>query len=81
MRDGVRQRLQEPFGLRNYQEDVPLTIKDSILLCQRLSIPYLWVDDLCIDQDQIAQPEPSTTDDRFTYMSDIYGSAYVTTVC
>jgi hypothetical protein len=38
-----------------------------MLVCERLAIPYLWVDALCIEQDS---PE----------MNDIYASAYLTLV-
>lgn len=37
--------LQVPWG------QLPQTFQDSILLCQELSIQYLWIDSLCIIQD------------------------------
>lgn len=31
--------------------DLPNTFKDAVIVCQRLKIPYLWIDSLCILQD------------------------------
>lgn len=33
--------------------DLPNTFRDSIIVAQRLKIPYLWIDSLCILQDSI----------------------------
>jgi hypothetical protein len=47
--------LRQPSALnrdnRNHEERLPLTISDTIVLCRRLGQRYLWVDCLCIVQD------------------------------
>lgn len=45
-------RLQEPGSLNT--AELPLTIKDSMTVCKKVGIPYLWVDRLCIVQDDDA---------------------------
>lgn len=44
--------LEEPGSL--LVSDVPLTFKDAMMACARLGIPYLWIDRLCITQDDDA---------------------------
>jgi len=44
-------RLSTPFGLRVFWNQLSPTIKDAILLTQKLGESYLWVDSLCIVQD------------------------------
>ncbi|KAF2032132.1 HET-domain-containing protein, partial [Setomelanomma holmii] len=58
-----------------YRIDLPKTIVDAISLCQKLSISYLWVDRLCIVQDDAAQKH-----DQISAMDAIYSSA-VLTIC
>jgi hypothetical protein len=72
----TRDRLCTPQGLADLWDDIPLTIKDAMLLCEKLSIRYLWVDALCIAQDLDQQ----SLDGLMGYMSDIYGCSYVTIV-
>lgn len=45
-------RLQEPGSLST--AELPLTIKDSMSICKKVGIPYLWVDRFCIVQDEDA---------------------------
>lgn len=45
-------RLQEPGSLST--AELPLTVKDSMTVCKKVGIPYLWVDRLCIVQDEDA---------------------------
>lgn len=65
-------------------KNLPQTIIDTVIVCRELSIPYLWVDSLCIIQpedgqtfesDQVAgqdwQNEGST-------MENAYGNSYLT---
>lgn len=59
--------------------EVPQTIKDAMLLCELLSIPFLWVDVLCIEEyhrDSFA----SCNTELSEQMSNIYGGAYLTIV-
>lgn len=52
---------------------LPRTVQETILLCSKLGIRYLWVDALCILQD--SQPDWHT---EAASMSTIYGNALVT---
>lgn len=67
--------LTTPQGLGDHCEDVPLTIRDSLRLCEYLNIEYLWVDAICLCQDDEAVKR------RLASMSIIYGEAYVTIAC
>jgi hypothetical protein len=52
---------------------LPKTIADAISICKRLEIPYLWVDALCIVQDDEAD-----RDREIAKMSEIYAKCYLT---
>ena len=54
-------------------EDQPQTIKDAIKVCQSIGLGYLWVDALCIVQD-----DPDDKSVEIDKMPSIYGSAAVT---
>lgn len=43
--------LQEPGGLADCKSKIPLTIWNALEVLRRLSIRYIWVDVLCIVQD------------------------------
>jgi hypothetical protein len=51
--------LRQPSALerksRNHKERLPLTISDTIDLCRNLGQRYLWVDRLCIVQDDLEE--------------------------
>jgi hypothetical protein len=51
--------LRQPSALnrenQNHEEGLPLTILDTIDLCKRLRQRYLWVDRLCIVQDDLEE--------------------------
>ncbi|UPL01827.1 hypothetical protein LCI18_012761 [Fusarium solani-melongenae] len=60
--------------LKEIPEDkLPLAIKEAILVTRALSIPYIWVDALCILQDV-----DSDWAYQCTQMDNIYGNAHVT---
>ncbi|GME34523.1 hypothetical protein GTA08_BOTSDO11049 [Neofusicoccum parvum] len=54
---------------------MPATIQDAIALCSHLDIQYLWVDRLCIVQDDQAHKHS-----QITAMDQIYSSA-ILTIC
>ena len=72
-KDNVMKLRQEGI-LERIASEVPPTIRDAIMLTQRLSQQYLWVDSLCIVQD---------SDDKHRQISDmdtIYSSALLTVI-
>jgi hypothetical protein len=68
-------RLTHPGGVDTRSHDIPLTIRDSILLCRRMSTRYLWVDALCIMQDDSIDKQ-----DQICKMDAIYVGAHFTIV-
>jgi len=54
-------------------EDLPTTFRDALMISRSLNIPYLWVDALCIVQDDIDDWRAEVTD-----MSDIYFGSTLT---
>jgi hypothetical protein len=71
-------RIKSPGGLADHLDDIPLTIRDAMLLCEKLSIPYLWVDALCLNQDLDTKSAELPT--PFDIMHSIYEAAYITIV-
>ncbi|KAK5128949.1 hypothetical protein LTR85_000282 [Meristemomyces frigidus] len=68
------QSLRDGLDRRDFAE----TIQDAIWLCQMLRIDYMWVDALCIMQDDNGQDWNSEAYN----MPHIYGNAYITlSVC
>lgn len=67
--------LEKPGSLQSDEVELPQTIKDAIDLTALLGIPYLWVDSLCILQDD--SPHKSSI---LKAMGRIYGEAVVTIV-
>ena len=51
----------------------PLTIRDAISTTQRLGLHYIWIDALCIVQDNLIEQQL-----EISRMKDFYRSAYVT---
>ncbi|KAJ9642910.1 factor activating pos9 [Coniosporium tulheliwenetii] len=66
--------LLTTHGLSEVWENVPRTIRDAITFCKNIGIPYLWVDQCCIQQDD------ETDIDQVEYMDVIYGAACLTIV-
>ncbi|KAK4466839.1 heterokaryon incompatibility protein 6 [Cladorrhinum samala] len=53
--------------------DLPKTIQDAVRVTQQLGIPYLWVDSLCIIQD-----DETDRVKEVAHMANIYKNAYIT---
>lgn len=63
--------LRKPGSLA--PDSLPKTISDAMTVCQELDTPYLWVDRLCIVQDESTQKH-----DQIGAMDAIYSSAFFT---
>lgn len=53
--------------------DIPLTFQDAIIVARRLGISFLWIDALCIIQDDSLDWQHQSA-----VMADIYENAYIT---
>ncbi|KAH6646792.1 heterokaryon incompatibility protein-domain-containing protein [Truncatella angustata] len=67
--------LQKDGSLRKLRGELPRAINDAIDLTDAVGEAYLWVDALCIIQD-----DNSSKDVYISRMNQIYGNAYVTLV-
>lgn len=67
------QQLSYVRSLSNFR--LPRTIKDAMVVCRMLGKSYLWVDRLCIVQD-----DETSKHDQINRMADIYSSAFLTIV-
>ncbi|PSN68598.1 HET-domain-containing protein [Corynespora cassiicola Philippines] len=56
-------------------EDMPKTVADAIFVCRSLKIQHLWVDALCILQDDVGNQDWLEHADQMTY---IYGNSVLT---
>lgn len=64
--------LQEPMSLKAHHDYLSRVIKDTMQLVSLLGIDYLWVDCLCIVQD-----DEESLQHEIDRMGDIYQNAYV----
>lgn len=69
----TRQLLESPGGLLKVK--LPQTVMDAITITQHLDVRFLWVDSLCILQD-----DPSVLHDTLKQMGTIYHEAALTIV-
>lgn len=67
--------LQTAGGLKNVWQNLPNTIRDAIALTSSLSIRYIWIDSLCILQD-----DDKDKSSLIPYMHLIYDRAFMTIV-
>ena len=65
--------LHTRFGIVPFLQLIPRTIRDAMLVVQRMKERYLWVDALCIQQDDQFEKHS-----QIESMGGIYGSAIVT---
>lgn len=70
-----KHQLCEKESLLNHWDKLPATIKDAILLTKALRIPFLWVDRLCIVQD-----DDESLKHNISWMASIYANAYFTII-
>jgi hypothetical protein len=69
------QELQKPEGLYRRHTSLPRTIMDAIHLTDSLGERYLWIDRLCIVQD-----DEATKQHQLSSMGEIYAGAFFTLV-
>jgi hypothetical protein len=67
--------LSQPGGLSKFWDEIPSTIQDAIGLVRDLGLQYLWVDAICIVQD-----DNETKMDAIKQMYLVYGKSYLTIV-
>ncbi|KAJ5100422.1 HET-domain-containing protein [Penicillium angulare] len=63
----------ETEGSLSHNEDIPAAITDAMTVCSRLGIEFLWVDRLCIIQDDFQEKSR-----QINAMENIYGNCYIT---
>ena len=56
-------------------DSLPQTYKDAVFVASTLKVPYLWIDALCIIQDDYDQRDWK---EQSAQMADIYGNSWVT---
>jgi hypothetical protein len=69
--------LQKPGGLLRpeYYENMPQTVRDAMEVVRRVELRYLWVDSLCIIQDD--DKEGGSKLDAISKMDLVYGAAFL----
>jgi hypothetical protein len=67
--------LKKDKALIRFQDQIPQVVKDAIEIVSALDMPYLWVDALCIVQDDLEKKAA-----QITRMNVIYSGAQVTLV-
>ncbi|KAK0750879.1 heterokaryon incompatibility protein-domain-containing protein [Schizothecium vesticola] len=65
--------LRRPGAFDRPEFSLPATIRDAVTLCARLGVRYLWVDSLCIVQD-----DPASQGEQLRAMGSVYGRAEFT---
>lgn len=65
------------FQRGEFPTPLPRTFQDAITVCKGLGIDYLWIDALCIIQDQ-PEIEGSDWKKQAPKMGDVYSHAYIT---
>lgn len=68
----LRVSNMEHLKRRIVWEDLPKSFQDAIVCCRRLGLDHLWIDSLCIVQDDIDDWKREATK-----MSDIYSNCYL----
>ncbi|OCL06985.1 HET-domain-containing protein, partial [Glonium stellatum] len=77
LRENV-EKLQKPgaFKLPEFIDKIPWTIRDAIEAVREIGLRYLWVDSLCIVQDDTTGEKA----DAISKMDLVYGAAFVTII-
>lgn len=72
---GSENYLSTPGTLSSDNVDVPKTFRDALELAERLAITHIWIDALCIIQD-----DPAQLLKHMSHMEEVYSSAILTIV-
>lgn len=72
---GSLSNLMQENSLQFHWDQIPRTIRNTISLVDQLGIPYLWVDSMCIVQD-----DEEGKHAQIQAMAGIYANAYVAIV-
>ena len=67
--------LHTAGALSDQSQHIPTTIKHALTVTERLDIQYLWIDAICIQQD-----DESDKANQIPHMDSIYGAAVLTIV-
>jgi len=67
--------LSEAGSLTKFAESLGQVVHDAITVCTNLKIPFLWIDSLCIVQD-----DANDKSTQIQHMDEVYASSYVTLV-
>ncbi|KAK5657236.1 hypothetical protein OQA88_3295 [Cercophora sp. LCS_1] len=73
--EGNRAELMSDGGLERRKSEIPRTVVDAIVLTRRMPMRYLWVDALCLVQDDRRDKERS-----IPRMAEVYAGAEVTII-
>ncbi|KUJ14969.1 HET-domain-containing protein, partial [Mollisia scopiformis] len=68
----LTKELLEDFRANIRPESLPRTFQDAISITRRLGLAYLWIDSLCIIQD-----DPVDWEKESISMSEVYGNSWV----
>ncbi|KAH8647328.1 heterokaryon incompatibility protein-domain-containing protein [Xylariales sp. PMI_506] len=68
-------QLLEPGVFTRYADRIPQTIRDAMKVTRALGVRFLWVDRLCIVQD-----DDDMMQEQIKWMASIYGCSYFTIV-
>jgi Heterokaryon incompatibility protein (HET) len=75
LRKANRSQLMSPSGLTSIIADIPQTIKDAMELVSSLGEQYLWVDSLCLIQD-----DEDDVREEIQTMDSVYECSYLTII-
>ena len=69
----LKQSSYHSFKRQMDEQTMPKTYQDAIFLARQLDVPYVWIDALCIIQD-----DPGDWEAQSAKMANVYGNAYLT---
>ncbi|KAH6643385.1 heterokaryon incompatibility protein-domain-containing protein [Truncatella angustata] len=68
-------KMPGALSLTDFSDTLPATVRDAVALTRSLDLDYLWVDRLCIVQD-----DPASKSLQLAQMGAIYANSYMTLV-